>query len=243
MARRLPRCRESVGTTTRLTNFGDDCNLRFDSRLRQSNLLLSALSSETADRTSVANRSTDSCTKSPVSAGIQSALFGDTAAVVESTGSMLGNAGTGTTPVPKADPTTPHPSPEIKYSDATCQPLTRTDFSRIHPKMGSTLESRGRVGAAGKPSDEPLRKGETQSLEVLGNIAAVPHLHHTLITPNYHWNGDRKIVWPGPLRNMRKLGLLPSVKKLQIYRRNSCYDFLVFSPKLLYCFNRRHFLR
>ena len=109
--------------------------------------------------------------------------------------------------------------------------------------MGSTLESRGRVGAAGKPSDEPLRKGETQSLEVLVNIAAVPHLHHTLITPNYHWNGDRKIVWPGPLRNMRKLGLLPSVKKLQIYRRNSCYDFLVFSPKLLYCFNRRHFLR
>ena len=36
----------------------------------------------------------------------------------------------------------------------------------MHPKMGSTLESRGPVRVAGKPSDEPLRKGETQSPQV-----------------------------------------------------------------------------
>ena len=36
----------------------------------------------------------------------------------------------------------------------------------MHPKMGSTLESRGRVRVAGKPSDEPLRKGETKSPDV-----------------------------------------------------------------------------
>ena len=34
----------------------------------------------------------------------------------------------------------------------------------MHPKIGSTLGSRRRVRAAGKPSDEPRRKGETQSL-------------------------------------------------------------------------------
>ena len=37
------------------------------------------------------------------------------------------------------------------------------DSIRIHPKMGSTARLRGRVMAAGNPSDEPLRKGETQS--------------------------------------------------------------------------------
>ena len=31
----------------------------------------------------------------------------------------------------------------------------------IHPKLGSTLESWQTVRAAVKPSDEPLRKGET----------------------------------------------------------------------------------
>ena len=116
----------------------------------------------------MANLSTDSYTKSPVLAGIQSALFGNTAAVAESAGSTLGNAGAGSTPVPKTDPTTPHPSPEVKCSDTTCLQQARTDSSRIHPKMGSTLESRGRVRVAGKPSDEPLRKGETQSPDVVG---------------------------------------------------------------------------
>jgi len=40
---------------------------------------------------------------------------------------------------------------------------TQHGLPNIHPKMGSTVESRWRVRAAGKPSDEPLRKGETQS--------------------------------------------------------------------------------
>lgn len=34
----------------------------------------------------------------------------------------------------------------------------------IRPKMGTTVESRRRVRAAGKLSDEPFRKGKTQSL-------------------------------------------------------------------------------
>jgi len=38
------------------------------------------------------------------------------------------------------------------------------DSTRAHPKIGSTLKSRRRVRVAGKPFDEPLRKGETQSL-------------------------------------------------------------------------------
>ena len=81
-------------------------------------------------RTSVANRSrTDSCTKSPVLAGIQSALFGNTTvAAAESAGSMLGNAGAGSTPVPKADPTTPRPSPEVKCSDASCPQPARNSL-------------------------------------------------------------------------------------------------------------------
>ena len=40
----------------------------------------------------------------------------------------------------------------------------------MHPKIGSTLKSRRRVRAAGKPSDEPLRKGETQRLTVHAQI-------------------------------------------------------------------------
>jgi len=41
---------------------------------------------------------------------------------------------------------------------------TQHGLPHIHPKMGSTVESRWRVRAAGKPSDEPPRKGKTQSL-------------------------------------------------------------------------------
>ena len=48
-------------------------------------------------------------------------------------------------------------------SDATCPQPARTDSSGCIQKKGSTLEPRGRVRVAGKPSDEPLRKGETQS--------------------------------------------------------------------------------
>ena len=45
-------------------------------------------------------------------------------------------------------------------------------------------------------------------------IAAVPHLHHTLITRIYGL--DKKSLWPNPLIYMHKLGLLPLVKKLHI---------------------------
>ena len=40
----------------------------------------------------------------------------------------------------------------------------------MHPKIGSTLKSRRRVRAAGRPPDEPLRKGETQRLTVHAQI-------------------------------------------------------------------------
>ena len=66
-------------------------------------------------------------------------------------------------PPPEADP------PNCAYllwSSACCTSTDRrrADSTRIHPKIGSTLKSRRRVRAAGKPSDEPLREGETQSL-------------------------------------------------------------------------------
>ena len=41
---------------------------------------------------------------------------------------------------------------------------TQHGLPHIHPKMGSTVKFRWRVRAVGKPSDEPLRKRETQSL-------------------------------------------------------------------------------
>ena len=64
--------------------------------------------------------------------------------------------------------TPPHHTHLQRSSAATCQTADTHRLLWIHPKMGSTLESRGRVRAAGKPSDEPLRKGETQSPEVIG---------------------------------------------------------------------------
>ena len=45
-------------------------------------------------------------------------------------------------------------------------------------------------------------------------IAAVPHLHRTLVTRTYEW--DTKCLWPNPLIYMHRLGLLPLAKKLQI---------------------------
>jgi len=48
-------------------------------------------------------------------------------------------------------------------------------------------------------------------------IAAVPHLHHTLITSAGSWNLNQKFRWPRPLRNAHRLGLLPLVRKFQIY--------------------------
>jgi len=49
-------------------------------------------------------------------------------------------------------------------------------------------------------------------------IVAVPHLHHTLITPMYFSRSiPDKPAWPKPLRGMHKLGLLPLVQKFQIH--------------------------
>ena len=63
-------------------------------------------------------------------------------------------------------------------------------------------------------------------------IAAAPHLHHTLITPFFH--EDRKAWWPPSFRDMRKLGLFPLVKKLQIQglMTSSLFKPIAFSPKL-----------
>jgi hypothetical protein len=73
-------------------------------------------------------------------------------------------------------------------------------------------------------------------------IAAVPHLHHTLITftPTYPRSARKKFSWPEPLRNMHKLGLLPLVKRFQIRKDTLCF-FGGFSRKQLNCFTMRHF--
>ena len=50
-------------------------------------------------------------------------------------------------------------------------------------------------------------------------IAAVPHLHHTLIT-TIGSLGDKRFRWPNPIRHMHTLGLLPLVKEIRIHGRN-----------------------
>ena len=65
-------------------------------------------------------------------------------------------------------------------------------------------------------------------------IAAVPHLHHTLVTQTCGWLRP-KYGWPEPLCNASRLGLLPLVRKLQVRNVGDTG----FSPKL---FNR-HILR
>ena len=47
-------------------------------------------------------------------------------------------------------------------------------------------------------------------------IAAVPHLHHTLITPVYYGRGDEKRWWPDSFRSMHELGLFPLIKRFQV---------------------------
>ena len=72
------------------------------------------------------------------------------------------------------------------------------------------------------------------------HIVTVPHLHHTLITQTYDWEGDSKLMWPKPLWNVYDLGLLPLVKKFHI----SGARFLnlpIFSPKRLSWCTLRHF--
>ena len=46
-------------------------------------------------------------------------------------------------------------------------------------------------------------------------IAAVPHLHHTLITSTEHQE-YRTSRWPNPIWYMDSLGLLPLVRKFHI---------------------------
>ena len=56
-------------------------------------------------------------------------------------------------------------------------------------------------------------------------IAAVPHLHHTLIALNCSLYSCEGLRWPKPLRNAHRLGLLPLVRKFQIHRGPlSCED-------------------
>lgn len=55
-------------------------------------------------------------------------------------------------------------------------------------------------------------------------IAAVPHLHHTLILLNCRLPTDPQHTWPEPLRNASRLGLLPLIKRLQVRRVNRKYE-------------------
>jgi len=66
-------------------------------------------------------------------------------------------------------------------------------------------------------------------------IAAVPHLHHTLVIDTDRPR-DRKSRWPDAVRRMHMLGLLPLVKKLYIYA-SMFYDYHIsaVTPKTLHC--------
>ena len=50
-------------------------------------------------------------------------------------------------------------------------------------------------------------------------IAAVPHLHRPFIIGSKY--RDKKYMWPNPIRQKHRLGLLPLVKKLRIYNYSS----------------------
>ena len=72
------------------------------------------------------------------------------------------------------------------------------------------------------------------------NIATIPHLHHTLIIKTCNLHADEEFVWPEPLQNMQKFGLLPLVKMFQVYGKP--YHVGGFSPRLfdrniLHCFS------
>ena len=94
---------------------------------------------------------------------------------------------------------TPHNHTHLQRSSAaTCQTADTHGLLWIHPKMGSTLESRGWVRVAGKPSDEPLHKGETQSPEVNAHWLTLGlTLVHTTIqhyNPNLFSSIDESVV-------------------------------------------------
>ena len=61
-------------------------------------------------------------------------------------------------------------------------------------------------------------------------IAAVSHLHHTLITPTIGEND--KIWWPDSFRDMHKLGLFPLVKRLRVQGSGYKFHGPAFSPEL-----------
>ena len=69
-------------------------------------------------------------------------------------------------------------------------------------------------------------------------IVAVPHLHHTLTIKTRSY--CRKSRWPNPLQYMHMLGLLPLVKKFQVY--GGGYDSMGLSPKIFNCCILRQFL-
>ena len=71
-------------------------------------------------------------------------------------------------------------------------------------------------------------------------IATTPHLHHTLITTTHDFETDDKFVWPRPLRDMHKFGLLPLIKKFHV--RGKDYHVNGFSPRLFDYHIMRHWL-
>ena len=75
------------------------------------------------------------------------------------------------------------------------------------------------------------------------HIAAVPHIHHTLIVTIFPFGTNEDSVWPKPLRAMHKSGLLPLVKKFHV--NGSPRNFWQpngFSPQKLSCRAMHHFL-
>ena len=75
-------------------------------------------------------------------------------------------------------------------------------------------------------------------------IAAVRHLHSSLVTPTYRKDGNRKLWWHDSFRSMHKLGLLPLVRKLRIRGTQQHPDQFgptTFSPKLFDCRILRQF--
>ena len=75
-------------------------------------------------------------------------------------------------------------------------------------------------------------------------LAAIPHLHHTLITAVWSpcSESDDKFLWPGPIQYFHKFGLLPLVKTFKVRGKHlrplNVFSPVVggFSPRL---FNRR----
>ena len=66
------------------------------------------------------------------------------------------------------------------------------------------------------------------------NIAAVPHLHHTIVMRNGKpcLGREPKLEWPTPLEKSSNLGLLPLVKKFWLRRViDRCCSYGPFTPK------------